>query len=96
VAAGWPFEGNGDNGGDPNLKDAGGRLRIPGEKAGIGGDWWFAWDQRDPEWSYEGVRGLRCLTTVWLLAATNVWLETGMQTVGRTPYNVGITPSVVA
>jgi hypothetical protein len=37
MAAGWPFDGNGDNGGDPKLKDAGGRLRIPGKKAGTGG-----------------------------------------------------------
>jgi hypothetical protein len=36
MAAGWSFDGNGDNGGYAKLKDAGGRLRIPGQKAGNG------------------------------------------------------------
>jgi hypothetical protein len=42
------------------------------------------------------VRRPRGLKTVWVSAATNMWLETGIQTVGRTPYNVGIARRVVA
>jgi hypothetical protein len=47
-------------------------------------------------WSYVWVRRPGGLKTVWASAVTNMWLKTGIQTVGRTPYNVGIARVVVA
>jgi hypothetical protein len=42
------------------------------------------------------VRRQQGLKAAWSSAATNMWLEIGIQTVARTPYNVGIARRVVA
>jgi hypothetical protein len=91
VAAGLSSDGNRDNGEDKNCDIPSGRRRRAGQKAGTG----------------ETLGGLMCVgparegLVLRVGASTagpknGLGVETGIQTMGRTPYNVGIAQRVVA
>jgi hypothetical protein len=99
MAAGLSSDGNRDNGEDKVLIYSKQKAPDSGSEGRNRRDTWRAGVRGTGERRVGPTRGCvdpRGLKTVWASAATNMWLETGIQIVGRTPYNVGIARRVVA